>query len=147
MAIGRATQYLRDALMDHSNGVATYTAPATVILGFTTVAIPTSANTYAAISATECTGNGYAQTTITNSGTTWAAADASGASTNVPLITCFTASGNWTVQAVSFFVKHPSNGFLMWTGNLDVATPMLPVTGQIVTFPPGSIILTNTFSS
>lgn len=140
MATGRATAYLRQKLVDHVNGVATYTTPATLALGFTTAAIPASANTYASISATECSGNGYAQTSVAMTGSTWGSADASGTASNTALVSCFTATANWTVAGVAFFFKDAS-GNLLYTGAIDVATPVLPSLGQIVTFPPGSIII------
>lgn len=146
MAIGRATPYLRQRIRDHVNGVATFTPAATLTLGFTTSAIPSSATLYSSISATEMTGNGYAQASLANTSSTWTASDASGASSNAVLVTCYTATGNTSVPGIGFFFKDAS-GNLYYTGSIDVATPILPALGQIVTFPAGSIILTDAAAS
>lgn len=146
MAIGRATAYLRQKMGDHVNGVATFTPPSTLSLGFTTVVIPGTASLYSAISANEMSGNGYSQTTIANTSSVWTAADSSGVSSNKVLVTCYTATGNTIVPGISFFLKDAS-GNLWYTGNIDVATPILPALGQIVAFFAGTIILTQAAAS
>lgn len=146
MAIGRATAYVRQKARDHFNNIAAFTPPSTLSLGFTTVAIPANASLYSTISATECVGNGYAQTTLSNSPSLWTAADATGASSNSSVVTCFTATANWTVAGIAFFIKDAS-GNLWYTGAIDAGTPIIPAQGQIVTFPAGSIILTDAAAS
>lgn len=142
MSLGVATPYLRQKIIDHLNGVATYTPPATLLLGFTTVLIPTTISSYAAISANEMTGHGYAATTIANTSSTWNAADASGTAVSKILVTCFTASSTVTVPGIAFYLRQPATDNLLYTGAIDALTPILPTLGQIVTFPPGSLITT-----
>jgi hypothetical protein len=144
-AIGWATPYLRRKRLDHSNGVATFTPPSTLSLGFTYTVLPVTASTLP--TGYEVAGSGYARTTVANDGTLWNAADAAGSATNKLLVSCFTASANWTTAALGWFIIDASGN--LWTAgqlvesDLVTAKPMLPSLGQIVTFPPDSLIRTN----
>lgn len=142
MAIGWLTPYARRKLLDDSTGVAAWTYPAIVYLGFTTSVIPDDASLLPV--GVECTGNGYVRTAITLSASTMNAADASGQATNKTLITCFTASANWTVPGLGWFTSDAaSGGNILSAGAMDGLPdpkPVLPNLGQIVTFPPDAFV-------
>jgi hypothetical protein len=140
VSLGRATPYLRQKIRDDADGVTAFTPPASLVLGFTTATFSGSLSLLSSIASIECSGNGYARTTVSWTSSTFNASDGAGLATNKTLVTCFTATGNWSVPGVGFFFADAS-GNLHYTGDIDVATPILPALGQIVTFPPGSIIL------
>jgi hypothetical protein len=110
---GNLTNYLENALLEHSTGKTTWTKPTNTYVGLFTVA-PTDST-----SGTEVTNaNAYARTVVT-----WGTA-ASGSIANSAIITFPTATGAWgTIVAVGLFdVSTLGSGNLLWYGNLSAAT-------------------------
>jgi hypothetical protein len=145
-ALGWSTPYHRRKTADHRLGVATYTIPATLYLGFTTSILSQNASSMPSPSI-EAAGNGYQRTPVTMDATTWSTADGNASSTNIITIGLFTASAAWTTPAYGFFFSDALSGGNFWfAGGLydssGLVDPVLPLAGQQVVFPPGAIEFT-----
>lgn len=140
--IGWETPYYRRKLMDASNNVAAYATPTTVYLGLTTSVLSESASVLPSPSP-ECVGNGYARAMFTWDGTFWTPSDASGTAQNILTLSTFTASAAWTIPGVGAFVSDAaSGGNLLIAGAIDIDKIVLPVLGETVAWPPGTIFRT-----
>lgn len=145
MAIGWATPYYRRKLMDAASNVAAYTTPTTGYLGITTAVLSESASVLPSPSP-EATGNGYVRASFPWDSSFWTAADASGTTTNLLAVVCFTASATWSTAGVGFFLADAASaGNLLVAGAIDIDKLVLPLSGEQVVFPPGSI--TRTFAA
>lgn len=141
-AVGWDTPFLRRLKVDWSNNLTVATLPTTLSLGFTTSVLSQGAVVLPSPSI-EATGAGYARTTLAWGSGLWNAADASGMATTKIDVTCFSVPSNWTVPALGWFIENPTTHDLWVAGalvdSLGAPLPMLPLAGQIVGFPAGSL--------
>ena len=112
--------YLQNKLLDHANGVASYTAPGTVYLASFTAA-PTEAG-----GGTEATGGGYVRKSIANTGTNWNTASG-GATDNKTAPAWTKATGDWSGgsnQVAWATFDDPSAGNMLEFGPWSVPKPV-----------------------
>lgn len=127
------SNYLENAILDHTFGGPDYTRPATVYVALYTAA-PTDAG-----GGTEVTGGAYARSSVTNNSTNFPAA-VNGSKANGTAITFPTPTASWgTVTHFGIF-DAPTGGNLLRWGALTVSKTIDP--GDQVTFPPGDLTMT-----
>jgi len=125
MANLELSNYLRNKILDHVNGTATYTKPTTVHIALYTTD-PTVSD-----SGTEVSGSGYARQAVTFGSSSAGAAQNTSAHT-------FSATGSWGTVAYAGIRDASIGGNLLWFSALD-ASIAITASGQGMTFSAGAI--------
>ena len=129
------SDYLEGALQDHTFGIATFTAPATVYVALST-ADPTDAGTGIA----EPSGGSYARAAVTNNGTNWTRTG--GQISNATVITYAQATGDW--GSISHFAIYDAvtGGNMLYYGEVNSGTPVAILTNDTPEWAIGTLTVT-----
>lgn len=128
--MGSKSDYLENKVLEHNVGKTTYAKPTAYVALFTAAPSDSSAGT-------EVTGNAYAR--IATAGADWAAASG-GSITNANALTAPTPTGSWGTVTHAALMDASTGGNMLYWGALTSAQVIS--TGNIVSFAPGALVLT-----
>lgn len=132
--------YLRDKVLDHVHGIATYTAPATIYIALSSNPWLASA-TGTSIAASEPTVGGYARVSVSNSSTGWSTSSG-GASSNAALIQFPACTADWGTMVAFYVVDASTGGNILYGGDLYV--PKAVLVGDTAKFEAGQLNIQET---
>jgi hypothetical protein len=131
------TNYLGNALLDHTFGKQTFTASTTLYVG-----LATAVDSSGTVTGEPASTNGYARVAITNNdvATVWSTAAAKSKNNSHSAITFPAATASWGTLTVMFISNTATTGSIYCYGNLTAS--ITPVAGVAPVITPGNLVET-----